>query len=349
MNPNELETPAVVVDLGLLEANIARLQDYLSEHSIANRPHIKTHRIPEIARMQVDAGAVGICCQKTSEAEVMADAGFSDIFIPYNIVGQAKLDRLIRLARRITLSVAADSSHTVRGYAAAAAQADVELSVLIEFDTGAGRCGVQSPSQAAELAQLAHRSPRLRFSGLMTHPCNNQSDPFVRETKALLQQPGIAVERVSYGGTPVVWQAHGFSEVTEYRAGTYVYGDRATVRSGAMALEECALRVLTTVVSRPTANRGIVDAGSKALTSDLSGLDDYGFVPEFPDARVYALSEEHGFLDLSNCAHGPEIGERVTVIPNHCCVVSNLYDRVFGVRDGQVETVWPVAARGRSQ
>jgi D-serine deaminase-like pyridoxal phosphate-dependent protein len=103
------------------------------------------------------------------------------------------------------------------------------------------------------------------------------------------------------------------------------------------------------VVSRPTADRGIVDAGSKALTSDLLGLDDYGFVPEYPDARVYALSEEHGFLDLSHCARKPEIGERVTVVPNHCCVVSNLYDRVFGVRDGQVETVWPVAARGKSQ
>jgi D-serine deaminase-like pyridoxal phosphate-dependent protein len=349
MNLKEVETPAVVIDLDRVEANISRLQRYLDEHGISGRPHIKTHKIPEIARMQIDAGAVGISCQKTSEAEVMADAGFGDIFIPYNVIGREKLERLTRLARRVRMSVAADSAFTASGYLAASQQAEVELPVVIEFDTGAGRCGVQSPSEAAELARLVERSPGLCFDGLMTHPCNDRSDDFVRETKALLRQEHIGVKRVSYGGTPGMWQAHSFSEITEFRAGTYVYGDRATVRSGAMSVQECALCVVTTVVSRPTADRCIVDAGSKALTSDLLGMQGYGHVLEYPEARVYALSEEHGFLDVSACAHGPEIGERVSILPNHCCVVSNLYDQVYGTRNGQVEVTWPVAARGKSQ
>jgi D-serine deaminase-like pyridoxal phosphate-dependent protein len=349
MKRNELETPAIVIDLDRLEANVDRLQRYLDKHGIANRPHIKTHKIPEIARLQVDAGAIGIACQKTSEAQTMADAGFGDILIPYNIVGQVKLRRLADLAHRIKVSVAADSDFTVRGYATVAAQEGVELPVLVEFDTGGGRCGVQSPQQAAELARLIEHSPNLRFDGLMTHPCNKNSDGFVRQTKALLQAEGITVKRVSYGGTPAVWQAHTLTEVTEYRAGTYVYGDRATVRAGAMSLDECALSVVTTVVSRPMEDRGIIDAGSKSLTSDLLGMDDYGLILDYPDARIYGLSEEHGHVDFSNCALKPDIGERVTVLPNHCCVVSNLFDRVFGTRGQDVEVTWPVAARGRSQ
>jgi D-serine deaminase-like pyridoxal phosphate-dependent protein len=349
MKLNELETPAVVIDLDRLEANIDRMQCYLDEHGIANRPHIKTHKIPEIARLQVDAGAIGIACQKTSEAQVMADAGFEDIFIPYNIIGQTKLRRLVDLAHRIKVSVAADSAFTVRGYATVAAQESVELPVLIEFDAGGGRCGVQSPQQAAELARLIAHSSNLRFGGLMTHPYSENSDRFVRETKALLQTDHITAECVSYGGTPAVWQAHTLTEVTEYRAGTYVYGDRATVRAGAMSLDECALGVVTTVVSRPTEDRGIIDAGSKSLTSDLLGMDDYGLILDYPDARIYGLSEEHGHADFSRCARRPDIGERVTVLPNHCCVVSNLFDRVFGTRGQNVEVIWPVAARGRSQ
>ena len=349
MNITELDTPAVVVDLDRLQSNIDALARYLGEHDIACRPHIKTHKIPAIARLQADAGATGIACQKTSEAEVMADAGFNDIFIPYNIIGPAKLERMVTLARHIVLSVAADSAFTVRAYAGAAQEAGIELPVLVECDTGGGRCGVQSPAQAAELAQLIHSSPGLRFGGLMTHPCTEQSDPFMREVKALLDRDGMTVERVSYGGTPHMWQAHTFTEVTEFRAGTYVYGDRATVRSGAMSLDQCALHVIATVVSRPTDERAILDTGSKALTSDLLGMEGYGQVLEYPEARIYGLSEEHGNVDLSRCTHRPEIGERVTILPNHCCPVSNLYDCVHGVRDGQIEVVWPVAARGKSQ
>src|SRR5690349_20658502 len=158
MHVDELETPVPVVDLDRLESNIKRLQAYLDEHKIANRPHIKTHRIPEIARMQVDAGAIGITCQKISEAEVMADAGFTDIFLPYNIVGESKLTKLMALARRVKLSVTADSEFVVTGLSKAAQSAGLTLDVLVECDTGGGRCGVQNPQEAAGLARVVAKA-----------------------------------------------------------------------------------------------------------------------------------------------------------------------------------------------
>ena len=349
MNTNDLDTPVAVVDLDRLEANIAKAQRYFDEHHIAHRPHVKTHKLPYVAHLQMRAGAVGITCQKIGEAEVMADAGLEDIFLPYNIIGQAKLERLMRLARRVKLSVTADSAYTVEGYSKAAQTANLELPVLVELDTGGKRCGVQSPQEAAGLAQLIVYSPGLRLDGLMTHPCNSQSDGFVRETKALLEAEGIAVERVSYGSTPGMWQAHTYSELTEYRAGTYVYGDRAIVKSGAMTLDECAFKIITTVVSRPTAERGILDGGSKTFSSDLNGLEGHGLVLEYPEAQFYGLSEEHGHVDFSACPRKPEIGERVSVMPNHVCVVTNLFNQIVAVRHNTVEAIWPVAARGALQ
>jgi D-serine deaminase-like pyridoxal phosphate-dependent protein len=288
MNVNELDTPVAVVDLDRLEANIAKAQRYFDEHHIAHRPHIKTHKLPFIAHLQMRAGAVGITCQKIGEAEVMADAGLEDIFLPYNIIGQAKLERLMRLARRVKLSVTADSAYTVEGYSEAAQTANLELPVLVEFDTGGKRCGVQSPQEAAGLAQLIVYSPGLRLDGLMTHPCNSQSDGFVRETKALLEAEGVAVERVSYGSTPGMWQAHTYSEL-------------------------------------------------------------HGRVLEYPEAQFYGLSEEHGHVDFSACRSKPEIGERVSVLPNHVCVVTNLFNQIVAVRGNTVEAIWPVAARGALQ
>jgi D-serine deaminase-like pyridoxal phosphate-dependent protein len=349
MDISQLETPVAIVDLDKLEANIVGLQRYLDEHGIANRPHIKTHKIPEIAHMQIDAGAVGITCQKIGEAEVMAQAGIRDIFLPYNIIGEAKLERLMRLARRTNLSVTADSEFTVRGLSAAAKKAGLELPVLVEFDTGLHRCGVQSPREAADLAQLIAGSPGLHLGGLMTYPSNDKTDPFVRETKALLEPAGLAVEWVSGGSTPSMWQAHTHPEVTEHRAGMYIYGDRYTLRSGAMRLDDCALKIITTVVSRPTADRGVLDGGSKTFSSDLLGLDGHGLIVEYPEVRIKKLDEEHGYVDFSEGQDRPEIGERVTVIPNHCCVVSNLFNQIVGVRQDQIEVIWPVAARGALQ
>ena len=346
MHIAELETPVPIVDIDCMEANIARLQSYLDAHHIANRPHIKTHKIPAIAQKQVDAGAIGITCQKVSEAEVMAEAGFDDIFIPYNIIGEQKLHRLIGLASRARISVTADSAYTVRGYSSAAEKAGLTLTVLIECDTGAQRCGVQSPGEAAELARMIGSLPGLHFGGLMTYPTNEYLDGFVRETRSLLTEEALEIERVSGGGTPCMWQAHTHPELTEHRAGIYVYGDRLTLRSGAVTLDTCALKIHTTVVSRPTPERGILDAGSKTLSSDLHGLEGYGYICEYPDAKIYQLSEEHGHVDFSASARKPEIGERVTIIPNHCCTVTSLFDEFVGARDDQVEVVWQIAARG---
>ena len=345
MHIDELETPVPVVDLDRMEANITRLQAYLDEHKIANRPHIKTHKIPAIAKLQMDAGAVGITCQKVSEAEVMADAGFDDIFLPYNILGESKLRRLMALAARTTLSVTADSAVTVRGLSKAAVEAGHTLPVLIECDTGAQRCGVQSPQEAAELAKLIHKLPNLHFGGLMTYPTNEYLDGFVKQTRSLLEEDGLAIERVSGGGTPCMWDAHTHRELTEHRAGIYVYGDRLTLRSDAVTLDTCALKIYATVVSRPTLERGILDAGSKTLSSDLHGLNGYGYICEYPEAKIYSLSEEHGHVDFSACTRRPEIGERVSIIPNHCCTVTSLFDQMIGARDQQVEVTWQISAR----
>ncbi len=349
MDIDALETPVAVIDLDKLQANIARLQEYMDEHGIENRPHIKTHKIPEIAHMQIAAGAVGIACQKLSEAEVMAQAGIRDIFLPYNILGDAKLERLVRLARRIALSVTADSEVTIRGLSAAMARSGMVLPVLVEFDIGDNRCGVQTPQEAADLAKIIAHSPGLVFGGLMTFPLNDRVDPFVAETRRLLAPAGITVERVSVGSSANMYKAHLYPSVTEYRAGQYVYGDRGTVRSGAMSLDDCSFQVIATVVSRPTHERGILDAGSKTLSSDLGSNVGYGLILEYPAAKLFALSEEHGHADFSECPHKPEIGERVTIIPNHCCPVSNLLGSVVGARNGQVEVFWDVAARGTVQ
>jgi D-serine deaminase-like pyridoxal phosphate-dependent protein len=351
MHIDQLETPVPVVDMDRMEANISRLQAYLDDQHIANRPHIKTHKIPEIAWMQIKAGAVGITCQKVSEAEVMAEAGLTDIFIPYNIIGESKLNRLMNLAKRIKVSVTTDSEVVTRGLSNAAQNAGLTLEVLVECDTGAQRCGVQSPQAAAALGKIISSSPNLHFGGLMTYP--NMSLPskegvaeFVNQARALLQKDGIKIERVSGGGTPTMWQADSSSGITEHRAGIYVYGDRLTLRSGALSLETCALRVWSTVVSRPTADRGILDAGSKSLSSDLHGLDGYGYICEYPQAKIYSLSEEHGHVDFSACETRPQIGERVSILPNHCCTVTCLFDEVVGMRNNQVEVTWKVAARG---
>jgi D-serine deaminase-like pyridoxal phosphate-dependent protein len=350
MHLSQLETPVAVVDLDRLEANIARLQNYLGEHGIANWPHIKTHKIPEIAHMQLRAGAAGICCAKVGEVEVMVQAGIQAILVPYNIVGETKLERLMQVARRASITVTADSESTVQGLSTAAQRAGITMPVMVEFDTGMKRCGVQTPQEAADLARSIAGAPALSFAGLMTFPCNENTDTFLQTTKGILAFYGITAERVSGGGTPGMFEAHSHRDLTEYRAGTYVYGDRFILGKGPYHLENCALHVLATVVSRPTAERGILDAGSKALSSDLGHeLGGYGLILEYPEARIHTLSEEHGHVDFSGCARRPEIGERVTVLPNHCCVVSNLFNEIVGVRSGEVQVVWPVAARGRMQ
>jgi len=337
----------VVIDAARVEANLQRAQAHAGANGYALRPHIKTHKLPRLALRQVALGAVGITVQKLGEAEVMADAGVDDIFLPYNIIGQSKLQRLRALNDRVTLAVTADSPDTVAGYASAF-ETGKPLTVLVECDTGGGRCGVQTPAQALALARQIGMASGLRFGGLMTYPPlhgRERSEAWLREAVALLEQAGITVPVISSGNTPDMWETSS-SIVTERRPGTYVYFDRFQVQQGAATWDDCALTVLTTVVSRPTPTRVVVDAGSKALTSDLLGLEGHGLVAG-TDFVLRALSEEHGVIEMAQPSDRPRIGERLRIIPNHACVVSNLFDEVnFVASDGSAEAV-EVAARGR--
>jgi D-serine deaminase-like pyridoxal phosphate-dependent protein len=349
---DDLDTPCVTIDLDALERNLARAQDYCRQHGLALRPHIKTHKVPEFARRQVELGAVGITCQKLGEAEVMADGGIDDILITYNILGGHKLGRLIALARRTRLTLVFDSPEAAAGVSTAVTAADLSVGAMVECDTGAGRCGVQSPSAAAELAATIARLPGLRFRGLMTYAPKGTTGPtsaWLSEATADCEKKGLGVEVVSTGGTPDLFRAREVAPATEHRPGTYIYSDRYMVAHGVGTLDDCAIRIVTTVVSRPTDGRAIIDAGSKTLSSDPMGLEGHGYVLEYPKAALLAMSEEHGCLDVTECNARPAIGERVTLIPNHACAVSNLHDTVYGVRGNRVERAFAVAARGKVQ
>lgn len=344
----ELDTPCVLIDVDRVDANLRRAQAHADAYGYRLRPHTKTHKLPQLARRQVELGAVGITVQKLGEAEVMADAGLDDIFLPYNIVGEPKLARLKALNERVTLAVTADSPDTVAGYAETFGAGGRTLNVLVECDTGGGRCGVQTPAQAVALARFIEEPAGLRFGGLMTYPPLHgaeRAEAWLREAVGLLEQAGLRVAVVSSGNTPDMW-ATGQSIVTERRPGTYIYNDRFQVREGAAEWEDCALSVLSTVVSRPTAVRAVVDAGSKALSSDLLGLEGHGLVMGLP-LVLKSLSEEHGVIELPAANDAPRIGERLRIIPNHACVVSNLFDVVHLVSGDRVLDTLPVAARGR--
>ena len=346
-----LDTPAVLVDLDVARRNIERFQSYADAHGLKVRPHIKTHKLPAMAAMQLEAGAIGITCQKVSEAEAMVAGGadINDVLITYNILGAEKLEHLRGLARRVTLSVVADNPTVVNGLSAAFAQEPVPLRVLVECNTGADRCGVASPEAAAELAHQIVAAPGLSFGGLMTYPPVNGAaavQDFMTRTKLLLAKDGIDVPVISSGGSPSMMTAADAPVTTEYRPGTYVYNDRSLVARGVCGWDDCALTVLATVVSVPSPNRAIIDAGSKILTSDLLGLAGHGHVLGRPDITVDQLSEEHGRL-VSDGLIGLAVGNRVRIVPNHACVVTNMVDAVHSLEHGAVVGLWPVVARGK--
>jgi len=346
---SSFDTPVLTVDLDAVERNIRRLQDYCDAHGIACRPHIKTHKLPALAHMQVAAGAAGITCQKLGEAEVMAAAGIDDILLTFPLVGRPKAERAARLAREVQLGVAADNERAARDLSDACAAEGTEIRFLVECDTGFGRTGVQSPEEAADLGELVAGLPGLHFGGLMTYPTVPASGPWLRAAREELERRGLEVECVSGGGTGNAHRTHEIGEVTEVRAGTYVYGDRACIANGSVALDDCALRIRATVVSRPTADRAILDSGTKTLTSDAAEgtPGGFGLIVEYPDARISQLNEEHGFVDLSASTARPEVGEVVTIVPNHACGTTNMHDEVVVHRGGAVVATWPVAARGR--
>jgi D-serine deaminase-like pyridoxal phosphate-dependent protein len=346
---DDLLTPVAVIDETIMETNIRVTQNYFDQIGRAFRPHIKTHKIPSLAALQVSFGAQGINCQKISEAETFADAGFNDILITFNMLGAERLDRLKSLNARIELQVVADNLQVVEGLAERF-DADQPLKVLVECDTGAGRNGVQTPAAAVELARQIAEKASLRFHGILTYPKPNSEievESFFAETIDLLKRAGLECPVVSHGGSPSLFDSELVTSATEHRAGTYIFNDRSLVRAGLCAQDDCAMNVIATVVSRPTENRAVLDAGSKALTSDLLGFPDHGLLVDYSDASIQALSEEHAVVDLTNSKKKPEIGERVRIIPNHTCVVSNLFDRLVFHRDGVVTRIETVTARGQ--
>ncbi len=362
MNYQELPTPALTIDLDILERNLQRMADYCRRHGLGLRPHTKTHKVPEVGRMQIEHGAVGLTVAKVGEAEVMAAAGLDDILIAYPIWGDEKLRRIASLARERTVLLSLDNEATAEGLSRAASAAGATVGVLVEFDVGMRRCGVQPGPAAFELARKIEKMPGLKFRGLMTFPGNvwgteadrenaaKQVAGLVEQTLEPFRKAGIEVEIVSGGSTPSASLTHKIPGITEIRPGTYVYNDLNTYYQGACKLEDCAARVVATVVSTAVPGRAMIDAGSKTLSSDALGSGPHtghGYVVEAPDAALIKLNEEHGHLDITNSTRKFHVGEVVTVIPNHVCTCVNMHDEVFVVRKGEVEGSWKVAARGK--
>ena len=345
MHIEELDTPAYVADLDVMERNIASMAQHCRNLGIALRCHTKSHKIPEIAHLQVRAGAIGICCQKLGEAEVMAAAGIENILVPYNIVGARKVERLTRVARRTEIIVAVDDVITAKSISDRALQDGCRVNVIIELDTGTKRCGVQSPEAAADLAERIMDLHGLVFKGVMIFPSPIEAKGFLRETVERITDKRIPIEIISGGGTGGEENSKAMG-CTETRSGSYIWEGMSRIgNSGMLNAERCACRMIVTVVSTPTPDRIIIDGGMKTFASYPP--TPYGHIIEHPDAEIYGMSVEHGHVDVSRCAHRYKVGERLSVIPLHQEMALNLHDELNGVRGGQVEVVWPVAGRGK--
>jgi len=334
MEALELDTPAVYVDLDVLARNIAAMQARCDAFGVGLRPHTKTHKIPEIARMQLDAGAIGITVAKLGEAEVLPG---DDVLVAYPVVGSAKTERLRRLAERRRVTVVVDSIE--------AARAADGVGTLIEVDVGAGRCGVQTPEQAVTVARACSR-----FRGVLYWPSWLDEDGFRRAEVQLdahlaaLAAAGLHAEIVSGGSTPGAAKTPLIPRTTEIRPGTYVFGDAGCVANNLATVDECALRVLVTVVSTAIPGQCVIDGGSKTFSSDATvGPGTFGLIPDRPWTPV-KLNEEHGYVKIDTPAR---VGEKLWVIPSHVCATVNMHDEIAYGRGGQVEGTWKVAARGR--
>tara|TARA_B100000029_G_scaffold505424_1_gene586102 strand:+ start:119 stop:1171 length:1053 start_codon:yes stop_codon:yes gene_type:complete len=344
----DLDTPAVVIDVDVLEKNINDMAEHCKNLGITLRGHTKSHKNPEIAKMQVAAGSQGIVCQKLGDAENMARAGLDDILMTYNIVGKQKVRRLCALAKLRTMTVTVDSFATAKGISNQAVEEDVTIGVLVEIDTGGNRTGVQSPAAAEELGKHVNGLPGLKLRGLMTYPSRIASKPIVDETVKRFGDAGLSLEIISGGGTGEEWESKelGF---TEHRSGSYVYEGLSRINGrgdgGDLSPERCPLRAVTTVVSVPTDDRLIVDAGMKTfrLFPDIP----YGYIIEDPDLKFSGMSVEHGHIDTSGSSKTYSVGDKLTVIPTYQEGVTNLHDEIVWMRHNEVERVFKNEGRGK--
>ncbi|MDP9365365.1 MAG: alanine racemase [Chloroflexota bacterium] len=357
-----LDTPCVVVDEGILHRNIAEMASFAASVGVALRPHMKTHKTPQIARLQLQAGAVGATCAKLGEAEVLVEqGGVEDVLLAYPVVGEPKIRRLLALMERAHVTVALDSREAGAALARAMAAAERVLDVYVEVNTGQDRAGARAGEEATALARDLARWPNLRVVGVMTHEGHaGLSAPeaieaaalaagrALVETAAAMRAEGIAIEHVSVGSTPSSPYTPTVPGITEMRPGTYVFNDNSAFRHGRIGPDRCAARIATSVVSRPAPDRAVIDAGSKALAFDPSpSHPGHGFLVGHPDATIVRISEEHGVVVLPTGEGGFAVGDRHEVIPNHVCPAINLADELLIVRDERVVDAWAVAARGK--
>jgi D-serine deaminase-like pyridoxal phosphate-dependent protein len=364
MRVSDIETPAILIDLDIMERNLQRVADYARGRGLGLRPHTKTHKTPELGRMQVERGAIGLTVAKVGEAEVMTASGAPGLLVAYPVIGQTKLARLMEVARKTPVTVALDSLAAARQLSDAARQAQLEIGVLAEADAGLNRVGVDPGPELVELVRGITRLPRLRYEGVAFYPGHIKSmDAAGREKIAALSSlvgdmvrglkaAGFAPGIVSGGSTPALFHSHEVEGLTEIRPGTYIFNDRNTVECGACDWSDCAASILVTVVSTARPAQVIIDGGSKTFSSDrlaTGGEPTFGRIVDAPAAQFNKMNEEHGFVDVHK--HGAQwvVGDRLRVIPNHICVAVNLHERLYGVRGGTLEAVWNVAARGKLQ
>jgi len=364
MRAADLETPALLVDLDIMEANLRRVADYTQAHGLRLRPHTKTHKSPRIGRRQLELGAAGLTVAKVGEAEVMLEAAPRDMLVAYPVIGQAKLARLMAVAQRTRVTVSLDSLVAAQQLSEAAYRAGVEIGVLAEADVGLGRVGVSPGAELLDLARGISSLPGLSFEGITFYPghIKDNGEAGLEALRALggviqsilddFRRAGISVRIVSGGSTPSLYHSHELAGLNEIRPGTYVYNDWNTVASGACTPDQCAATLLVTVVSTARPGQIIVDGGSKTFSSDrLTGAEtaSFGHVVEAPEAVFHKMNEEHGYIDVRSCDRKFAIGERLHIIPNHICTAVNLHERVYGIRGGELEEVWEVAGRGKLQ
>ena len=362
MHIDELDTPALLIDVEVMERNLERVAGYAREHGLRLRPHTKTHKIPALGRRQVELGAAGLTVAKVSEAEVMSAAGAPEMLIAYPVVGRTKLDRLARLAGDVT--VALDSAEAAGALSAAAERAGRRVGVLAEMDVGLRRVGVAPGAELVALVQAIGALPGLEFRGITFYPGHvkklddggladlRRVSEVVEAAVADVERAGFEVRIVSGGSTPALFQSHSVARLNEIRPGTYIFNDRNTWLSGACGLDDCAASILTTVVSTAVPRQMILDGGSKTFSSDRSADADvggFGFIREAPGALFEKMNEEHGFIALRDEPARFRVGDRVRVVPNHVCVAMNLHEQVYGVRGGEVVDVWRVEGRGKLQ
>ena len=355
-----LPTPALVVDAAIVQRNIERLAAYGARHRLGIRPHSKTHKSRKLGRLQLEAGAIGLTMAKVGEAEQMMFEA-EDLLLAYPAVDAPRCRRLAQIARERTVRVAIDSSFAVRMLAAAAVAAKSVIGLLVDVDVGMGRTGVGTPEEALELAQLIDQTEGVRLDGILFYPGHilaavDQQQPALaavdhklRQTVDLWSKQGLEAKILSGGSTPTGYQSHLVTCCTEIRPGTYIFNDMNTVRGGFCALEDCGARIACTVVSDAVKGQVVIDGGSKTLTNDpcTTARDSgHGHVVEYPQAKITKLSEEHGQVDVSKCDRRPQVGERVTVIPNHICPCVNLQDGFWWLEEGRLQSS-TVDARGK--